>query len=80
MSPEVERAWGDLTPEEQATVITVDQVQIKREQVMARAKKIGHCVCNRTKPCPCDILLKKNVCICAGESLDDAPAEVENVT
>lgn len=42
-----------------------------REKVMERAKKIGHCVCDRTKTCPCDILQEKDVCICAGESLDE---------
>lgn len=48
---------------------------------MARATKIGHCVCNRTKTCPCDILLEKDVCICAGESLeDDVSAEVSTQT
>jgi hypothetical protein len=56
---EIARVWEEYTPEE------------KRESVMSRAKKLGHCVCNRKKMCPCDIFLEKDVCICAGESLDD---------
>ena len=35
---------------------------------MQHARKIGHCVCDLTKTCPCDILREKDVCICAGES------------
>ncbi len=29
--------------------------------------KLGHCVCNPKKPCPCDIFKEKNICTCAGE-------------
>lgn len=36
---------------------------------MARSRKLGHCVCNPKKPCPCDILTQHNVCPCAGEKL-----------
>jgi len=42
----------------------------QRRRVMERAKQIGHCVCNLKKACPCDILREKNVCICAGETLE----------
>jgi hypothetical protein len=79
--PTVKPAWEDHSPEEQAAIIAFDQIQTEREKVMARAKKIGHCVCNRTKMCPCDILLEKDVCLCAGESLEDAtPTEVPTPT
>lgn len=42
----------------------------KRKQVMARSMRLGHCICDPKKGCPCDILREKNVCPCAGERLD----------
>lgn len=36
---------------------------------MSRSKKLGHCVCNPLKPCPCDLFLKFNICECAGEKM-----------
>jgi selenide, water dikinase len=44
----------------------------KRKRVMARSIKIGHCVCDPRKPCPCPLFVEKNVCTCAGER--DSPA------
>ena len=41
----------------------------RRRVVMARSRKLGHCVCNPKKPCPCDVMLEHNVCPCAGERL-----------
>ena len=41
----------------------------RRKTVMARSMKLGHCVCNPKKPCPCDILRQYNVCQCAGEKM-----------
>jgi selenide,water dikinase len=41
----------------------------RRKAVMARSIKLGHCVCNPKKPCPCDIFEEFNVCQCAGEKL-----------
>lgn len=34
---------------------------------MSRSKKLGHCVCDPQKPCPCDVFIRFNVCQCAGE-------------
>lgn len=34
----------------------------KRKQVMGRSIKLGHCVCDPAKPCPCPIFQEKNVC------------------
>jgi len=31
--------------------------------------KLGHCVCNPKKPCPCDMFRQYNICQCAGEKL-----------
>jgi len=41
----------------------------RRKTVMARSMKLGHCVCNPKKPCPCDIFREHNVCECAGEKM-----------
>jgi len=41
----------------------------RRKTVMARSMKLGHCVCNPKKPCPCDIFRQYNVCQCAGEKM-----------
>ncbi len=32
--------------------------------------RLGHCVCDPAKPCPCDLFKEKNICLCAGERLD----------
>ena len=37
---------------------------------MARSMRLGHCVCDPRKPCPCDTLKQHDVCTCAGERLD----------
>jgi selenide,water dikinase len=36
---------------------------------MARSIKLGHCVCDPRKPCPCPLFKEKNVCTCAGERI-----------
>lgn len=41
----------------------------RRKAVMSRSIKLGHCVCNPKKPCPCDVFKEHNVCQCAGEKL-----------
>jgi selenide,water dikinase len=43
----------------------------KRKRVMARSMRLGHCICDHKKACPCDILLEKDICPCAGERVDD---------
>ena len=42
----------------------------KRKRVMARSMRLGHCICNAKKACPCDVFQQQDVCPCAGESLD----------
>jgi len=42
----------------------------RRKRVMQRSMKVGHCVCDPKKPCPCDLFKEKNICLCAGERLD----------
>ncbi len=42
----------------------------RRKRVMQRSIRLGHCVCDPKKPCPCDIFKEKDICLCAGERLD----------
>jgi selenide,water dikinase len=49
----------------------------KRKRIMQRSLKLGHCICNPKQPCPCDLFKEKNVCLCAGERLEDAPEKVQ---
>jgi selenide,water dikinase len=48
----------------------------KRKQIMQRSIKLGHCICNPKQPCPCDLFQKENVCLCAGERLEDMPDSI----
>ncbi|MCL2105079.1 MAG: selenide, water dikinase SelD [Kiritimatiellaeota bacterium] len=41
----------------------------KRKKVMGRSIRLGHCVCDPSKPCPCPMFQHHNVCLCAGEHL-----------
>ncbi|MBN2216199.1 MAG: selenide, water dikinase SelD [Pirellulales bacterium] len=42
----------------------------KRRRVMQRSMRLGHCICDPKKPCPCDLFKEKDVCLCAGERLE----------
>ena len=42
----------------------------KRKRVMGRSIKLGHCVCDPKKPCPCPLFLEKDICTCAGERVE----------
>lgn len=42
----------------------------KRQRVMQRSMRLGHCICDPKKPCPCDIFRDRDVCPCAGETLE----------
>ncbi len=37
---------------------------------MQRSIRLGHCICDPKKPCPCDLFKEKDICLCAGERLD----------
>ncbi|MBN2024122.1 MAG: selenide, water dikinase SelD [Pirellulales bacterium] len=39
----------------------------KRRRVMARSMRLGHCICDPKKPCPCDVFREQGICPCAGE-------------
>ncbi len=42
----------------------------KRRRVMERSQRLGHCICDVRRPCPCDLLREQNLCPCAGERPD----------
>jgi len=49
----------------------------RRRAVMARSQKLGHCVCDTKKSCPCETFKEFNVCTCAGERL---PARADKIS
>ncbi len=49
----------------------------RRKRVMSRSIKLGHCVCDPKKPCPCDLFKEKNICLCAGERMESPTGEVK---
>jgi len=49
----------------------------RRRSVMMRSQKLGHCVCDTKKSCPCETFKEYNVCTCAGERL---PAKAGKVS
>jgi selenide,water dikinase len=48
----------------------------KRRRIMQRSIKLGHCICNPKQPCPCDVFKEENVCLCAGERLEETAESV----
>ncbi len=49
----------------------------RRKRVMQRSIRLGHCICDPGKPCPCDIFKKRNICLCAGERLESPTGPVK---
>ncbi|MEI7836131.1 MAG: hypothetical protein WCK05_06935, partial [Planctomycetota bacterium] len=49
----------------------------KRRRVMQRSMKLGHCICQPRRPCPCDVFTEQGLCPCAGER--PAPVDPEGV-
>ena len=39
----------------------------KRRQVMERSMRLGHCICDPRRGCPCDVFRDQGICPCAGE-------------
>ncbi len=39
----------------------------KRKRIMRRSLKLGHCICDPSRGCPCDIFRNDGHCPCAGE-------------
>jgi len=42
----------------------------KRREVMERSMRLGHCICEPRRPCPCDVFREQGICPCAGERPD----------
>ncbi len=47
-------------------------VSPKRARVMARSRRLGHCICDPRQACPCEAFRQHDVCHCAGERLPQA--------
>ncbi len=52
----------------------------KRRRIMQRSMKLGHCVCDPRRPCPCDVFKDDGICLCAGERPDPVPAGAVKLT
>ncbi|MHC4122122.1 MAG: selenide, water dikinase SelD [Planctomycetota bacterium] len=49
----------------------------KRRRIMKRSIRLGHCICDPQKPCPCDLFKEKDICLCAGERLEAPTGPVQ---
>ncbi len=49
----------------------------KRRAVMERSRRLGHCICDVRRPCPCDVFTDLGICPCAGERPD--PVDLSQV-
>lgn len=49
----------------------------KRNRIMKRSMKLGHCICDPKRVCPCDVFKGQGICPCAGERPE--PAEITEV-
>jgi len=47
----------------------------KRRRIMQRSQKLGHCICDPRRPCPCDVFTNQGICPCAGERPDPVPMD-----
>jgi selenide, water dikinase len=44
----------------------------KRRRVMERSMRLGHCICDPRRDCPCDVFRDQGICPCAGERPEPA--------
>ncbi len=42
----------------------------KRRRIMQRSMKLGHCICDPRRPCPCDVFTEQGLCPCSGDRPD----------
>ncbi|MFP4052899.1 MAG: selenide, water dikinase SelD [Phycisphaerae bacterium] len=52
----------------------------KRRRIMQRSMKLGHCICDPKRPCPCDVFRNDGYCPCAGERPDVTAARDVRLT
>ena len=53
---------------------------VKRRRIMQRSQKLGHCICDPRRPCPCDVFTGQGICPCAGERPDPVAPESVKLT
>jgi len=49
----------------------------KRKEIMQRSIKLGHCICDPRRGCPCDVFTGQGICPCAGERPE--PVDISQV-
>ena len=65
------RSGNNRTPGAEAKKLLDMKIDFaKRRRVMERSQRLGHCICDVRRPCPCDVLREQNLCPCAGERPD----------
>jgi len=52
----------------------------KRRRVMERSQRLGHCICDPRRPCPCDVFRGDGICPCAGERPEPVDASQVRLT
>ncbi len=52
----------------------------KRRRIMQRSMKLGHCICDPKRPCPCNVFTQDGYCPCAGERPDTVSADNVKLT
>lgn len=52
----------------------------KRRRIMQRSMKLGHCICDPKRPCPCNVFTQEGYCPCAGERPDTVSADNVKLT
>ena len=52
----------------------------KRRRIMQRSMKLGHCICDPRRACPCDVFTNQGICPCAGERPDPVTSESVKLT
>jgi len=52
----------------------------KRRRIMQRSMKLGHCICDPKRPCPCDVFKDQGLCPCAGDRPEAIPADQVKLT
>ena len=52
----------------------------KRRRIMQRSMKLGHCICDPRRPCPCDVFKNQGICPCSGERPEPIAAEAVRLT
>jgi selenide,water dikinase len=52
----------------------------KRREVMERSQRLGHCICDPRRPCPCEVFVNQRICPCAGERPEPKAASTVKLT